>query len=307
MGVFDLFSKRQKRARGEVPDVYVYNQIPDVLRAQIVHIIDDTFGVDDYGRQSENAYEIVHDALCREYGLFELKRHSLSKKEGLFNYFLEEKSLEKSIDLIELSFKVMIHVIKENYYNFNNNVRCKMNPDDAVEELNQRFKEHGVGYQFVSGEIIRVDSEYIHSEVVKPVLLMLSGPGFKGANEEFLSAHENYRNGRFKEALVDSLKSFESTMKAICKLRGLPYNPNDTAKSLIKVCLEGGVVPPYLETQLGAIRTLMESGVPTLRNKLGGHGQGADPVQAPEHMARYALHLTATTILFMVESHEGTK
>jgi hypothetical protein len=44
MTVFDLFSKRQKRSRGEVPDVYQYETIPEVLRAQIVHIIRDAFG-----------------------------------------------------------------------------------------------------------------------------------------------------------------------------------------------------------------------------------------------------------------------
>ena len=39
MAIFDLFSKRQRRARGEVPDVYVYDKLPQELRVQIVHII----------------------------------------------------------------------------------------------------------------------------------------------------------------------------------------------------------------------------------------------------------------------------
>ncbi|WP_446697889.1 DUF7014 domain-containing protein [Achromobacter sp. JD-1] len=30
-----------------------------------------------------------------------------------------------------------------------------------------------------------------------------------------------------------------------------------------------------------------------MRNKLGGHGQGAGPIQVPEYMARYALNLAA--------------
>lgn len=38
MGMFDLFSKRQKRLRGEVPDVFVYDKVPPGLRVQIVHI-----------------------------------------------------------------------------------------------------------------------------------------------------------------------------------------------------------------------------------------------------------------------------
>ena len=46
MGIIDLFSKRQRRLRGEFPDVYTYDDLPDTLRVQVVHIIRDAFGVD---------------------------------------------------------------------------------------------------------------------------------------------------------------------------------------------------------------------------------------------------------------------
>lgn len=42
MGIVDLFSKSQRRERGEIPDVYVYDIIPRELRVQIVHIVQDT-------------------------------------------------------------------------------------------------------------------------------------------------------------------------------------------------------------------------------------------------------------------------
>lgn len=38
MKIYELFSKRQKRLRGEVPDVYQYETIPPELRVQVVHI-----------------------------------------------------------------------------------------------------------------------------------------------------------------------------------------------------------------------------------------------------------------------------
>ena len=57
MAVFDLFSKRQRKARGEVPDVYVYDKLPQELRVQVVHIIQDAFGTDNYGtHNAEKAY-----------------------------------------------------------------------------------------------------------------------------------------------------------------------------------------------------------------------------------------------------------
>ena len=103
MGVFDLFSKRQKRARGEVPDVYVYDDLPQPLRVQIIHVIRDAFGTDHYGSQhSEKAYEFVKQTLCREYGIFELVKHPRTDQDSVFNFFLEEESTERALDVVEL-------------------------------------------------------------------------------------------------------------------------------------------------------------------------------------------------------------
>ena len=44
---------------------------------------------------------------------------------------------------------------------------------------------------------------------------------------------------------------------------------------------------------------MLETGVPTIRNKNSGHGQGSDIKDVPEYMASYMLHLTATNLLFL--------
>jgi hypothetical protein len=46
----------------------------------------------------------------------------------------------------------------------------------------------------------------------------------------------------------------------------------------------------------------LESGIPTVRNKTSGHGQGASYSQIPAHLAAYALHLSAANILFLSAS-----
>lgn len=58
---------------------------------------------------------------------------------------------------------------------------------------------------------------------------------------------------------------------------------------------------------MGAVRSLLESGVPTIRNKLGGHGQGTDSIVVPEYFARYALNLTASSILLVAEADAAKK
>ena len=44
MQFFKLFSERQKELRGEVPDIYQYETIPNKLRVQVIHIWRDAFG-----------------------------------------------------------------------------------------------------------------------------------------------------------------------------------------------------------------------------------------------------------------------
>ncbi len=170
MGVFDLFSKRQKKLRGDIPDVYQYEDINNNFRVQVIHIVKDTFGKDVYSQNySTNAFAKIHKILCKEYGVFTLKQHEDYDFNAIYDFFLSTKDYEKALDIIELSFKFINKVVRNQNYQYNTN-NHELNPDEAIEELNQRFKEHGIGYQFESNELIRIDSQIIHSEVVKPVL-----------------------------------------------------------------------------------------------------------------------------------------
>lgn len=305
MAVFDLFSKRQKKLRGEVPDIYTYDTIPQNLRVQIVHIIRDCIGKrkDHHDNYADNAYRFIYDTLCREYGKFKLIENSYtdSHAKQVFNFLLQTESTEEVLDVIELTFKYIDRLIKPNYrkYTFSTDVRIK--PDEAIEELNERFKENGIGYSFDAGEVIRIDSTYVHSEITKPTITLLSNQRFLGANEEYLKAHEHYRHGRNKECLTECLKAFESTMKVICEEKGWAYNQTDTAKKLIQICFQNGLVPTFTQNQFTSLQNLLESGIPTIRNKLGGHGQGHTPQRVDDQMARYGLNLTGTNIIFLIE------
>jgi hypothetical protein len=179
--------------------------------------------------------------------------------------------------------------------------------DDAIQELNQRFQEHGIGYQFCGGELRRIDSQYLHVEAVKPAVSLLHDEGFRGASEEFSSAHEHHRKGRQKEAIVEALKAFESTMKTICDARKWECSPNANAKQLIETMFQNGLIPSELVSHFTALRSVLESGLPTVRNKTSGHGQGSIPIHVPDYLAAYALHLTASNIVLLIEAHKATR
>lgn len=173
------------------------------------------------------------------------------------------------------------------------------------DELNHRFKEHGVGYEYSEDQIIRIDSQLIHSEVVKPALRLLSESGFEGAHHEFLAAHEHFRHRRYKEALNEALKAFESTIKVIADVRGWAINRGDTANKLVKACMDNGLFPSYYESHLSALSNLLVGGVPSIRNKEAGHGQGAVVKAIDPHIVAYTLHMTASAIVLFVQSYKA--
>ena len=308
MKVFKIFSKREKERRGELPDVYQYQTIPEALRNQIIHIWEDVFGKPVHqmmgGLSYSKVYESIHEILCREHGIRTLREYNEYYFEAICNYFLEVEDTEKVIDVIDVSFQIIDKYVRNYPTEFRN---AELSPDEALAELNRRFQEHGVGYQYASEQIIRVDSEFLHSEVVKPTLSMLSGPMYEGANDEFLKAHEHYRVQRYEECMNECLKAFESCIKAICDKRGWSYGDKDSLKTLIDIVYSEGLIPSSMQSYFSALRGTLESGASTLRNRHSGHGQGSRIITVPEHLAAYVLHLTASNILFLAKTDEAMK
>lgn len=311
MAVLDIFSKRQKKLRGDTPDVYIYDQLPQALKVQIVHIWRATLGNEteyrnvDFGVQ--RVYKAIVEPLCREYGTFILpgtkKQYDRNYLQELVEYLLNQNDAELALDAVEISFRVIDGITRRWEYLHRQN--ASKYADDAISELNARFLEHGVGFQFENREIIRIDSEIIHNEAVKPALVLLRAAEYAGAQSEFLTAHEHHRHGRAKEALTECLKALESVMKVICTKRNWPYDTNATAKGLLEAVFQNGLVPALLNQHFSALRATLEAGVPTVRNRLGGHGQGTQVTQVPDHLVAYTLHLTASAIVFLAEAEKA--
>jgi hypothetical protein len=121
--------------------------------------------------------------------------------------------------------------------------------------------------------------------------------------DEFLKAHAHYRVGKNSEALIEAYKAFESVMKVICSRREWTHDPSASAAGLVKVCLDKGLIPAYHEGHINGLRSMLESAIPTPRNKQAGHGAGAGVKSAiTSELTSYVLHMTAATILFLTET-----
>jgi hypothetical protein len=217
MAVFDLYSKRKRRQASQgQPDVYQYVDIPTHLRIQIIKIWQDTLGAWRPGREfvrgspSTPVWQFVHDTIAKENGEWHLGRRESDVNARCFEYLTEAKT-DEALDIIELSFRMIDRVIREFGPGDREDAGIRQGAEDAIEELNARFREHGVGYQYLEGEIIKVDSQFLHSEVVKPALVLLHAVGFTGPADEFMRAFDHHRKRENKDAIADALSAFEST------------------------------------------------------------------------------------------------
>lgn len=300
MGILDIFSKRNKDNQ---KSIFKYDEIPQPLRVQIAHIWRDAIGQyatgSYYTHSSSNAtWDFIHKALCKEYGLVSLSSKGYNVLDKCICFLQEEKSVERVLDIIELSFRVIDKKIRHERASWSDK-GITQPPDDAIQELNKRFQEHGIGYQYLNGKIVRVDSDFIYREAVEPAVNLMFGEGFEGASEEFMKAHEHFKKGNDKEAVTEALKAFESTMKTIFIKKGWELPNKQNANPLIKKLIEEGLIPQFQENSL--------LGLPTIRNNLTAHGQGEKSVEIPRHLVAYALHLCATNIVFLIEAYKTKK
>lgn len=302
---YEPYSLRQMRAlQSSEPVVYGFHPISKEMKTQAYYALEKLLGPRWVSGSQNLNWSTLEKIVLEEHGLLTFPVRATTSHERLGWYLIEKASTERALDVIEIGFRQGQAIASKYSY--------QAQPDkgfarvnDAVSLLNRRFHQHDLGYQFVGmpGVIIREDSQYIQSEVVEPTISLLHAAEFIGPLQEFLKAHQEYRRGENKDAINDALKSFESTLKAICDARGWHREQTWTAVQLIRAVLDNGLVPTSLESYFGGARSILESGVPTLRNKQSGHGQGPSVVNVPDYLAAFALHLTAANIVFLMSAH----
>ena len=302
--MYTLYSRRIRNAEGE-PEIYVYDVFPTSFRNQMFYALSDVL---DYyeNKGTRGAWEALHDNFAREIGVKTLGSYHRSDRANVEDYIDSCTDLE-FLDLLDYAFAMLSDIRRiQPAYDTLGDYLEKIN--GAFFEMNFRFKQHNLGYEFIDDKLVRKDNEHLHQEVIKPALKLLYEVGFEGAEQEFLDAFEHRRKGENKDAILDALKAFESTMKAICDGMGYAYDPaKSTAKDLIGILESNSFYPTYMNNHITSLRTSLESGLPTLRNKNAGHGQGAAVVNVSDEFTEYALNLAATNIVLLTKIYAAKK
>jgi len=289
MALPDIYSRRKREAGKVDADVFQYDQFSGKLRQQLILLL---------RRQSDrlNAtklYEALVGTLREELGTERLANEYAVSHE-FDAWFRLTPNIDEVLDAMELAARYLLILAKKEY-------KSEV-AHEFVEQANARILEAGVGYQIIDYTLVRVDSQFIHAEVILPALNLLSNKEFANANLEFRQAHAEYVDKNYDDCIHDCCNAFESVLKIILTKKGWAFNANDTASKLIKVAFDNNLIPSYMQTEFAGLRTMLESGIPTVRNKDGGHGTGVNPRNIPEYIAAFQLHQTAAAIVMLIEA-----
>lgn len=308
MRVFDLFSKRQSdAAKSGVADVYQYDDIPTHLRVQLKQIALEAVGkVGSHGdgimrgAKDNNLWFQIEQTYLREKGLEGIAFGQFAGDRVLD--FLRECPTPDWLDFLELIALGTEIMASEGYGSERQTWQVSTPGQTAIDEINYRLRNAGVGYQLEGTSVIRVDNQYVHAEVMKPALALLSDSNFDGPSQEFLSAHKHYRAGEQRQAVGMAANAVESTFKAIFEQKGWTYQKNARISDLVKVAKANNLWPDYLDASFDQLVATLQSGLPKIRDNDASHGQGAVAKKVPDYIAAYALHLAASKIVFLTEA-----
>lgn len=304
---YEPYFIRQRQAElQEQPTIYLYDVLPSPFRVQVLRILVDVIGKEEGIYRSgsvgpTNIWNFLWSRVAYHLGI------DSSESQGHRRlHWLVTSDPARTSDEVLTAIEVAFRFIQNLPEDYSGQYGCYLTTVEGVGELNAQFQRHNLGYALEDGLIVRIDSQYLHTEAVHPSLQLLNNVGFANAQTEFLKAHQHFRHGDNEAAIVEALKAFESTMKYICAERSWIHSEGATAKELIRIVIDNGLFPKSMESFGNSFRTLLESGLPTVRNKNAAHGLGPAERRSLNTLTAFALHLAATNIVFLVECFSST-
>ncbi|WP_223553462.1 STM4504/CBY_0614 family protein [Lysinibacillus sphaericus] len=268
----------------EVNDVFQYEDVSTKMKNQFIFMVEKIVGEKLERFYKDEFWKKVINRINVEYGK---NVRGIAYPEEKVHEAFEKLNNEESLYFFEMVLDEM-------------DVQIVFDYEEFVERLNKIFLGNSFGYEFVEGQLIRIDRKFIHQEIVMDAIKLLHENDFESASIEYMQAFSDYKNGNLKGAITNAGKSFESTMKIICEEMNYSYKQGDSAKKLISTLMDKGFIPSYLQTHFSGLNNTLESGLPTVRNK-HSHGDGAIEVEVTDKIVRYSLNLCATNIVLLVE------
>ena len=300
---YKFFSQRQRGE--EVSDVLQYDDLPESFRNQFFRIISDIGRYDEHTRM--DILRTLDNEYCREKGLKHLGIHDSDFRNGVelnFSEYIDSAPTSELLDLIDFVCSALYRFIQNPRGRAYLSEQKIQTINKLFKELNGRFKQHNLGYEVINGQLVRIDNQVVHAQYVKPALQLLCDKEFAGAEEEYRNAFEARRAGNNKDAILNAGKCFESVMKIICRKKYNADVDNCAAGALLDKLEQKEIFPKYMNKHFEKIVDTLRFGVPTVRNKVAGHGQGSEITEAPDYLVDYVLGLVAVNSVLLVKLYK---
>lgn len=329
---FKLYSQRLEEKHGaDNSDIFEYEHLPTELINQIKYLLARVIGEgspcisNEYGEgTSSDFYESIATTIMEHHGLsrfikgIRYHHNNQVQLEHIISFLNERNGNVIVLDALELLFQQIEHTLPavirfETSNPYNNQFPERTPPSNIIDQLNERLKQRHFGYRYEEGQLIRLDSEFIHSEATRPALTLLNTSLFEKAHSLFLEAHHKLLKGELADSLVSANKSFEATLRIIIKAKEWNDPNPPTASKLVDECLAKGLIPQYLKTEIDSFRGLFSQGVPAIRNYKAGHAELPDENgnnlngELTTHLCQYALNLAASHIVFLIECYKDSE
>lgn len=279
------FSRRHRKA---LLDKTISVSLSKRLRRRIFRILSEY----DHAFFKHDTFTSIQDKVVKElkkiYGVDDLEAFTEDNKRepvDLFGFVLGAYPAQV-LDVVEICYQMLA------------DARDQLS---LQAEINAAFEDEDTPWRMCDGMFIKLDSGFMEAQVLARAEQLMLAEGFEGAIDEFISARNNLVAGDYKGAILDACKSFESVLKTVLK------REDGNASVLIREFADSGFLDDLPESYRRSFAETVLNGLPYLRNRLAGHGQGEDIIAVGKPYAQLALHLAGALILFVVEKYLESK
>ncbi|MGI4748203.1 MAG: AbiJ-NTD4 domain-containing protein [Janthinobacterium lividum] len=164
-------------------------------------------------------------------------------------------------------------------------------------KINQIFTLHFCPWRLSDGEFFKLDQDFVGTQLSSSAHEALAANGLAGATDEYAKARQYAGAGETREAIYFAGHSFESVMKV------LTGSEHANADRLIKELAAKGYFDDLPEGVRAGFADQVLKALPFLRNKLGGHGQGAAVITIPPAYGELTIQLAAALHNFLIAKH----
>lgn len=291
-----LYEFEQRMGFREKNDVFQYEEVTEKFRKQFFVII--SHCVNEQIKENDEYWGFIEKKLMVEFA--EVNFYGDIYGSSILKYLIERSDSE-ALYIIEEMLITLEKVGK--YFKDKSKGEFVEAIAQCFLQVNKKFLENGLGYEYQSNQLIRIDNKFIHKEVITNAITLLHEEEFESASNEYLKAFDEYKNGERENALVFARRAFESTMKIICERLGYRYKQKSQAYELIGILKNNNFIPKELKYHFEHFSEAMQSGLPTVSNK-ESHGKGILIENVTDKIVQYALNLCATNIVFLVGTYK---